>query len=187
MTGAHAWLKQATSAAHAKVDAAFSRFALTEAVSYRSFLRAQAMALVPIETWLSGRADCVFAEWPTRTRAAALESDLRSLDAVAAPGAPFAAPDDPASIAGVVYVLEGSRIGGNILAKRIGTGLPRSYLASHCDAQSWRQTLSRLDDVVRDDRTRAAAARSALSVFERFEQAALFVTSQDDGESVRGD
>lgn len=172
MSDAHAWLKAATTPAHRSVDDAFSRFALDEASSYRSFLVAQAAALFPVEAWLSARAESVFPDWPARARAAALADDLARLDA-AAPAAPaFAAADDPASIAGVVYVLEGSRIGGAILAKRVPRPLPKSFLASTCDARSWRAVLARLDDVLRDDETRAASARAALSVFERFEQAA---------------
>jgi heme oxygenase len=102
----------------------------------------------------------------------------------APPGAAFGAPDDPASIAGVIYVLEGTRIGGNILAKRIGGGLPCSCLSSPCDAQSWRRTLSRLDDFICDAETRMAAAKAALSVFARLENAGQFVKSfEDEGPS----
>ncbi|RBP16457.1 heme oxygenase [Roseiarcus fermentans] len=172
MSEAHAWLKQSTSAAHQKVDAAFSRFALDDARSYRSFLIAQATALFPIEAWLGERAGAVLADWPERARAAALEADLARLEASAPAGAAFAASDDPAAIAGVLYVLEGSRIGGAILAKRVPDRLPKAYLASGCDAQSWRQVVSRLDDVIRDQGTRTASAEAALAVFARFEQAA---------------
>ena len=180
MRDAHAWLKEATTPAHRIVDDAFSRFALDDPGSYRAFLVAHAAALLPVEAWLSGRAEAVFPDWPARARAAALADDLARLGAVAPPAAPFGAANDPASIAGIVYVLEGSRIGGAILAKRIPSPLPKSYLAATCDARSWRAVLSRLDDVLHDDETRAASARAALSVFERFEQAARAAAPESD-------
>ena len=188
MSGVHEWLRSTTSAAHARVDAAFSGFALDEAGSYRSFLVAHAIALFPIEAWLRAREETVLAGWPMRYRASALEDDLGKLDAAAPPGAAFQASDDPAAIAAILYILEGSRLGGNILAKRVGQGLPRSYLASASDAQSWRRTLSRLDDHIHDDETRKTAAEAAFRVFERFEGAARSVTLIEDGESgVRAD
>ncbi len=184
MSEAHTWLKETTSAAHRNVDEAFSGFALDDAASYSSFLVAHAMALLPIEAWLRGRAEAVLADWPARARAAALKDDLLRLDAVAPAGEAFEAPDDPASIAGIVYVLEGSRIGGNILAKRVPGRLPKAYLSSACDAQNWRRTLSRLDDVIRDPETRTASTKAALSVFERFERAARRVALLGGGQSV---
>jgi heme oxygenase len=183
MNGVHGWLRSTTATAHAQVDAAFSHFALDEAASYRSFLMAHAMALLPIEAWLREREETVLAGWPTPYRAAALEDDLGKLDAIAPPGAAFQASDDPAAIAAILYVLEGSRLGGNILAKRVGPGLPRSYLASASDAQSWRRTLSRLEDHIHDDETRKAATEAAFRVFERFEQAARSAPSDEAGES----
>ena len=87
MGEAHKWLKDETAAAHRKVDDAFSRFVLDEDQSYRSFLVAHAVALLPIEAWLRGRAEAVLADWPERMRAAALESDLLRLEATAPAGA----------------------------------------------------------------------------------------------------
>lgn len=183
MGEAHAWLKATTSRAHAKVDAAFSHFALNDTESYRSFLTAHAIALLPIEAWLGDQAADVLAEWATPFRADALMSDLLRMGATAPTGAAFDASSDPASLAGIVYVLEGSRIGGNILAKRVGSGLPCAYLASACDAPGWRRLQARLDQFLLDAPTRAAAATSALSVFDRFEQAARLV-AHSDGEPV---
>lgn len=184
MSGVHEWFRSTTSTAHARVDAAFSRFRLDEADSYRSFLVAHAIALFPIEAWLRGREETVLAGWPMQFRALALEEDLSQLDATAPPGDAFLASDDPAAIAGMVYVLEGSRIGGNILAKRVGRGLPRSYLSSPCDAKSWRTTLSRLDDHIHDFETRKTAAEAAFRVFERFERAARSAALLEQEESV---
>ncbi len=170
MSDAHAWLRSATATAHARVDAAFSGFVLHEPASYRRFLLAHARALLPIEVWLENSAAAASAGWTMRPRRAALEQDLTALDATAPQGAAFDASDDPASLAGILYVLEGSRIGGNVLAKRVGPGLPRAYLSSPCDAQSWRRLLARLDAHIHDDETRVAAANAALQVFERFER-----------------
>ena len=179
MGAAHVWLKATTSLAHAKVDAAFSHFSLVDAESYRTFLTAHAIALLPIEAWFVEKTANVSAEWPSQSRADALRSDLLRLGATAPAGPAFEATDDPASLAGIVYVLEGSRIGGNILAKRVGGGLPCAYLSSASDAPRWRGLQARLDLIVHDAPTRAAAAASALSVFDQFEQAARLVARPD--------
>ena len=184
MTSAHDWLKGSTAAAHRRVDEAFSGFALDDAASYRSFLVAHAFALLPIEAWLEGRAEAVLPDWRARARSEALKSDLQKLDATATAGEAFEAADDPASIAGVVYVLEGSRIGGNILAKRVPAWLPKSYLSSPCDARTWRGALSRFDEIICDAAARAASAKAALSAFERFERAALSAPFHEGGQSV---
>jgi heme oxygenase (biliverdin-IX-beta and delta-forming) len=170
---AHRILREATSEMHASVDLIFSLFGLADAHCYAAFLKAQARALLPVELWLDTKAHAVAPDWSQRRRGPALMADLVSLTASVPQGELFAVSDDRASVAGVLYVVEGSRLGSRVLAKRVPPALPRAYLAATPPPGHWPSLLSKLDDVVIDRASRTAAIEAALSVFARFERAGL--------------
>lgn len=100
-----------------------------------------------------------------------LAADLADLGAPApaVPRAPIA--DDDAAIAGTLYVIEGSRLGGRFLARQVGTGLPRRYLDPDQRPPSWPALLEQFERFLYDSATFATATGAALAVFERFEAA----------------
>jgi heme oxygenase (biliverdin-IX-beta and delta-forming) len=112
-------LKQATAPAHRDIDAQFSRFDLTSVAGYRRFLEASAAALVPLEAALevAGIAS-VIDDWPQRSRRAAIVSDLARLNGAVRPLGEFA-PLNRSTALGVMYVLEGSRLGAKVLLRTI--------------------------------------------------------------------
>ena len=165
-------LREATAADHERVDAAFADFDLADRDSYAAFLVAQAGALLPTETGLD-RADAarVLPDWSERRRSALLREDLAELGLEAEGDA------DPVSIEGVegvlgaAYVLEGSRMGGRMLARQVAPDLPRRFLDSP-DNGRWRDLTQVLDATLRSERQLAVAIEAARAVFARFEASA---------------
>lgn len=147
-------LRQATAALHEQVDTAYSGFALVQPDDYRRFLRAHARVLSATEIALeqAGVAE-LLDDWPMRARRHALLADLAELGCPAP--APLQAPriNDIASCWGAVYVLEGSRLGGRVLARRIRLGDPTAPVRflEHGDvARLWPAFLTRLEQAAPD-------------------------------------
>lgn len=116
-----ALLRAATLTAHEQVDARFSRFDLTTLAGYRVFLSAHWSVLPALEATLSlAGAATLLSDWPLRLRASALAADLAAVGKIAVPADNI----DPEPITrpamlGMLYVLEGSRLGGAVLARRV--------------------------------------------------------------------
>ena len=70
-------LRKATASAHRELDARFAAFDITSRRGYRRFLEASAAALWPLEVALDqGGVNRMFADWPERSRRAAIAADL---------------------------------------------------------------------------------------------------------------
>ncbi|MET0307135.1 MAG: biliverdin-producing heme oxygenase [Sphingomonas sp.] len=171
---AHKALRDATARAHDQVDAAFGGFDLADRDSYRAFLKAHADVVLPLEAALDPVAGRIVPDWPERKRGALLREDLAFLRSagemldVPNPQLPDLSSD--AAIAGTLYVLEGSRLGGRFLARQLPLGFPRAYLDAHQRADAWQGLLARLDEVLGDPaalQTALAAADAAFAAFAR--------------------
>ena len=154
-------LRTRTAAAHEAVDGAFGAFTLHSAPEYRRLLTAHAMAL-PVAELAAARV------WPDlRTRVPLLTADLLALggDMSAVPQEDTSL-DAPASW-GALYVVEGSRLGGGILATRIGEGLPRAYLSAVHRPGEWRAIRAAIDAAAngQDAAWHAAMIAGALRMF----------------------
>jgi heme oxygenase len=169
-------LRDATAEAHRDLDAQLSAFDLTEFSGYSRFLGASAAALLPLEAALveAGVAD-LFADWPSRSRSAAIASDLASLGRMAPSGIRVSALNRN-EVLGTMYVLEGSRLGAGFLLKTIADASDvriretTAYLAHGAGKGLWRSFLSRLAEArltAQDEAEAIAAARAAFAVFER--------------------
>ena len=161
-------LRAGTARHHERVDRAFATFDLGDAGSYRAFLLAHARVLPTAE-------NAIHVAWDGWVRRAPLLlEDLADLGAVADPLPKNSPMTEPAAQWGCLYVLEGSRLGGAVLAKRVGAGLPSRYLsAGHVD-DSWRAFLKALEAAATSADTSwiEIAVAAARSVFESFEDAA---------------
>jgi heme oxygenase len=164
-------LRQATAALHEQVDAAYSGFALDQPDDYRRFLRAHGRVLGATEIALerAGVAE-LLDDWPRRARRHALLADLAELGCPAP--APLQTPriNDLASCWGVAYVLEGSRLGGRVLARRIRQADPTApvrYLEHGDVARLWPAFLARLEQTAPDCAwaPMLAAAEATFGVF----------------------
>jgi heme oxygenase len=128
-------LRARTAYAHASVDATFGAYDLSDRDEYLALLLAHARALPVVEHLMTQDASLP----PTRPRSALPMADLAALrHAVPAPLV-FAGSSEGAGGWGILYVVEGSRLGGGILAKRVGAGLPTTYLADLHEPGEWRR------------------------------------------------
>jgi heme oxygenase len=162
-------LREATAAAHEEVDGIFSRFDLRRREPYRRFLRAQASALLPIETALDeAGAGAILGDWPARRRSEALREDLKALGAE--PPAPTAAPAfaTPEAVLGGIYVLEGARLGGALLSRALPDKAPQAFLGAAGDSLRWRKLLEDLEKLLYRHDQVAAAVSAAVDVFACF-------------------
>lgn len=138
--GAHLRLRAATAGDHARVDEAFARYDLAEPASYAAFLTAHARVLPSVERAVDPGA--LLHAWKGRT--GALSADLAALGHALPEPTPFAVAGEAARW-GALYVIEGSRLGGALLARRVGAGLPHAYLSATHGPGAWRALLAALD------------------------------------------
>jgi heme oxygenase len=180
MNATHRLLREATAENHARVDAAFGGLDLTSRDGYGLFLEAQAKAFLPLEAAVEATAAvALLDDWSARKRGPALIADLHAMAMDVPP--PLSPPEISSSAEawGTLYVLEGSRLGGQMLSRLVPADAPRSFLSHAAAAGAWRKLLDLLDRtlVLADDRQRAVtAARRAFLLFEdaaRHEKARL--------------
>ncbi|RYE02236.1 MAG: heme oxygenase [Sphingomonadales bacterium] len=164
-------LRSATGQDHERVDAAFSRYDLSSREGYRRFLLHQAAAHLPVERALDRAAGSAIEDWATRRRADAIRADLADLGCSHIAEIPFDGFATQARMLGGAYVLEGSRLGGQILRKQISDGLPTRFLAQG-SSLAWRALLTVLETKLTSPEEIAEAVKGARAVFACFEAAA---------------
>lgn len=141
-------LRAATAKDHAALDAVALTFDIESPSGYGRFLSASAVALTPLELALErAGVGAWLGDWPDRSRRAALSSDLVALGL--APPVTAAEPTPSRGFGvGLLYVLEGSRLGARFLARRVrrsAPGLPTGYLGHGDEADLWRSFLGWLE------------------------------------------
>ncbi|WJY19785.1 biliverdin-producing heme oxygenase [Alteriqipengyuania flavescens] len=148
--GARFHLRDVTRGEHDDTEAAFAPFDLSKPAGYRAFLQAHNGALAALEGPIEGRG------WPEyASRRGLLEADLADLGDAERPSAmePPALSGD-AHVWGAQYVLEGSRLGGQILARQVAKGSPTRYLSGNDEAgtddmRPWQEFCAALEDEAR--------------------------------------
>ncbi len=168
---AHERLRAQTQPLHERLDARFDIATLRSREGYTRFLQgnfpsvAIELALEDADVWR------VLPDWEQRRRRFDLIADLRSLgsEPAAAPF-PLGATDD-GTLLGLCYVLEGSRLGAQVIRRAVAAEWAESAMRflSHGNGQplwqSFRDALSRIDQ---DEAAIAAASLAANSAFEWF-------------------
>jgi len=169
-------LRAATRQAHDRVDQLGGAFDLTSPSDYQAFLRAHAAVLPGVEAVLdSASPEDLPPAWAQRRRTAALAADLAALGLTPPSQAaiPLALPDRATRL-GALYVLEGSRLGGAVLRRRLAASQPKApdaYLAHGAGQPFWRSFLDWLDGQVVSEAQTEAAIDGARQVFRAFEMA----------------
>ena len=173
MSGTRLTLRAATSADHDRLDALFAGFDLGDRASYVRFLLAHAAALLAVEGAIdaAGMA-ALLPDWAARRRGGLIGDDLAALGIAVPARLPAPALAGEAAAWGAAYVLEGSRLGGAVLAGRVAPGLPTGYLAAPQPKGAWRTFVTMLDQAVASPDETQAAAAGASAVFALFEAAA---------------
>lgn len=170
-------LRSATAAAHDAVDRAFGAFDLADRQRYADFLTAQAAAFLPVEAAIDRSAPLrVLPDWPERRRSDSLRDDLTRLGVVASAQAEMRPFDTPEALLGAIYVLEGSRLGGRMLARGVPDAFPQSFLSAGNPAL-WRSLLAVVELNLVTGEQRATAITAARDVFALFEKGACVVAT----------
>lgn len=162
-------LRAASGLAHDRVDAAFGAFRLDDRDDYAAFLTAHARALPAVEAALAAHPD--LPSW--RERTSLLSGDLADLGRTMPALLPFA-PDGDAAAWGALYVTEGSRLGGTLLARSVAAGWPSRYLGARHLPGEWRALLAAIETRAADapPEWQAAAVAGAMACFALYERAA---------------
>jgi heme oxygenase len=167
-------LRSATREAHHALDQGLSLNADTITLPrYVAFLQGLWLVVEPLERRLNSAAGA------RPARASALREDLAALGATPAlgPAPRLPALDSRAAALGASYVLEGSALGGAVLAREIGRGLaferpPLRYLTLYGErlAERWRDETAALDawGQTATLAERAECCKAARDVFEAF-------------------
>lgn len=161
-------LRTATASAHDRVDQAFGAFDLSDPDDYRAFLIAQAGPLLSAEAAIDAFDPvALLPDWPERRRAPLIRGDLADFNAPAPQLEPFHVHSDAAAL-GVIYVLEGSRLGGALLARNVPMDLPARFIRCAPAPKRWQGLIEVLDDNLVTPHQREVAADAACEVFDLF-------------------
>ena len=166
-------LRQATHALHCELDALASKLDLRRRADYGQYLLASAEAIIGLEVALEASdVEAVFADWSGRRRRFALAQDLLALGLTADP-AVVQLSFSPSMMYGVLYVLEGSRLGAQTLLPRVDQSGDQSVLAARHflranDPKWWLSFLRALESAPPDIDAREMldAARYTFTLFK---------------------
>ncbi len=141
---------------------------------------AHAAVVLPLEAWaertLAGQ---VLDDWPQRRRSDALLQDLGWLGLQPPPSLAGMPPVGPASLLGVLYVLEGSRLGAQVLLRRVLAGpdarcrAATAYLGHGAGQALWPGFLAQLEASEHARGEAGPVVAGAQFAFAAFERAAV--------------
>ena len=142
-------LRAATAPQHERVDTAFSAYRLDQPEGYRAFLQAHAQVLIPLEIELERAGiESMLDDWPLRSRRQVLLADLQALGCAEPPLTPPGMAPSFGWSWGAAYVIEGSRLGGRVLARRVADANPSAplrYLNHGSATPLWPSFLQKLE------------------------------------------
>ena len=172
-TGIRYNLRAATARAHERLDSWARRVNLSDQQNYGRFLEAQSGPVNALEAALQNVGVVrLLPDWSVRSRATALEHDLRHLG-LQPQSCPSVRLTSAAQAFGTLYVLEGSRLGARVLLQQILNATPAlepatKFLRHGSDRRLWTTFLQALETKVRiDDLAKCAqGAGDAFALFE---------------------
>lgn len=178
-------LRGATDHLHRDLDRIAEGFNLGDAAHYRRFLQANAATLIAVEQLLeTAGVEQLIPDWAQRSRRAAILADLHSLQSDVQPLALRRTAPTPSEVFGILYVLEGSRLGARVQLDQVlasddeSVRNASSYLRHGLPGEGsglWRSFLEQLEShEAADDQTQTVSgAVYAFTMFIRsFSQAA---------------
>jgi heme oxygenase len=142
---------------------------------YGKFLQASAAAIYPLETaLLAAGVNDILADWHERSRAEAIRLDLDDMGAPAPAIRPAPCFRGEAFQFGVLYVLEGSRLGAQVLTERVMAlddhriQAATRYLRHGEGKRFWPTFLERLETSASVRHSQEIAVAGALEAFSWF-------------------
>lgn len=165
-TDARAFLAAETRDLHGALDRFASRFNLLTPSGLENFLRFMWIGCSTIEGGLDAAgADRLLPEWPRRRRSDLLARDLGATGTSPPPPIDFASDGE---VWGGLYVLEGSRLGGRMLARSTPLSNQSAFLSESEKRSFWPQFLKRLRSADQGARSRADMVCGARKAFAAF-------------------
>jgi heme oxygenase len=177
--GARAYLRSATAHLHAELDARLAPLLKQGEAGYAQFLAGSASVILPVEQVLTeANVAALLPDWRLRSRSLALRQDLAELALAEPLGLTPPEATGEAFQFGMLYVLEGSRLGARLLLHDVlatlgpATRTATRYLRHGQGMPLWSRYLKHLEasQPVRDEPEKAAAGARAM--FKRFLTAA---------------
>ena len=172
-------LRASTRSGHEAAEASLALAGELQVEDLRRVLSAFVRVFAPVERVLAAWEPTCPGAWVVERRSGLAERDLVALGATPPVGAgaawavmaPAEGPDGRATALGLAYVLEGSRLGGDRIARRFATDQPdapsTAYFAA-VDAPRWAAFTEALDAAGLDDAGVSRAVAAAGSVFAEF-------------------
>jgi heme oxygenase len=172
---ARGYLRAATADLHGELDARLAPMVRQGDVSYARFLLCSAMALLPIERSLEEtNVAAVLPDWSQRRRSHTLRLDLAEMSLPEPPSLPAPEVLGNAFQFGMLYVLEGSRLGARLLLRDAKATLGPTaqsatrYLSHGLNLPFWPTFLRQLEASPHVRREPGQASAGARAVFQRF-------------------
>ena len=162
-------LKSATDEAHERLDALIAQLDLSDPDDHARFLRIHSAVLPSLEDALErGGLDAILPRWRDHRRTQALDADLAAIGSGRAEPVPLPALDSIPAMLGAAYVLEGSRLGGQVLAGQVGAGLPCKFLGERGNIAPWPTLIAALDRLLKSEVDLDQAKATAHQVFDAY-------------------
>jgi len=161
-------LRSATATDHAEVDSRFAVLIGRGVAGYAEFLQLSAAAIAPLEEALrQANVERILPDWKNRSFGASLHADLADLGLSTPPAAPPPSLGGEAHQFGVLYVLEGSRLGAKVLIRLLAspglqTLFPLRYLRHGEGLPLWPTFVEQLESSAAVRRSPADAIAGAI-------------------------
>ena len=166
MTDVRAFLAAETHDLHSALDRFASRFNLATQAGLEDFLRFMWIGCSKVEDGLdTAGAQRLLPEWPRRRRSDMLARDLGETNETVPVAVDFASDGE---VWGGLYVLEGSRLGGRVLARSTPLSGQSAFLSDSDERSFWPQFLKRLQSADLGTNARADMACGARKAFAAF-------------------
>lgn len=166
ISSVHHAVRTATLGDHKRTEESFAATLARLPASYGPYLQTHASVFPAVGQALSHAWD--WAPWQERWND--LLDDLAKLGLTPPPTVDLAPIRNPAEGLGMIYVLEGSRMGSALLLKSIPGDLPTAYLRGGLNIAPWHRAKALLDEALIE--TEADVIAGARAAFRAFESAA---------------
>lgn len=164
-------LFEATASLHRQIDSVFSLDRIASFDGYAAMMKSHAAVVPQVETFLVRNRHLVdVPQFDERMRTQALLADMKRLGLVSE-ATPMSFLNSRGAIAGILYVLEGSRLGATLIRRRLaGTGadFPNGFLSHGENAGFWQSYLTWLQDSQWSPDDVGEMRDSAIALFQHY-------------------
>lgn len=169
------FLREGTVDCHARVDRLMGGFDLSNRADYTEFLTIHGRIVPPVERWLEGNGvGAELPDWGERQRTSALYHDISKLGLTPPRELSCVFENTASSRAGILYVIEGSRLGASLLVRRMtdaGVEFPSRFMSHGSDRPLWPIFVAWLNMQKFSPVESRRALKAAQDVFALYEQA----------------